>query len=295
MATKTAVDKSPKKGYNTLSKVRRYAHLNWIDRFCQKHRRFGIPNLMMVVVVVSALVFLLSLFPAGLQIVSGLTFDRTMILKGQIWRLITFAFIPETFNPIFIIFSLYFYYLIGSSLEREWGTAKFTLYYLMGIVLTALVSFIFDLGSTATYLNFSLFFAFATFYPDFQVLVFFILPVKIKWLAVLDALYFVVAILTSGWPYFLIPIVAVGNYFLFFWRDYVSFFKRRRSFSKSSSAWRRNMREIKSQKEQRPYTHKCAVCGITDLDDPDMEFRYCSLCTGYKCYCSNHLFSHEHK
>ncbi len=266
--------------------------MKWIDRFAQKHRNFGIPNLMLYVVALTGLVFVFSLFPNGSTLVSGMMFDRTAILQGQLWRLITFLFIPETLSPIFIIFSLYFYYLIGNTLEREWGTAKFTLYYLLGALLTMAVSFIFDLSSSATYLNFSLFFAFASFYPDFEVLVFFILPVKIKWLAVLDAVYFLIAIFTSPWPYFLIPLVAVGNYLLFFWQDYVDFFRRQKGYRKRAASFRRGVQS--GRPEKKAYTHKCSVCGITDRDDPDMEFRYCSLCTGYKCYCANHLFTHEH-
>jgi len=266
--------------------------LNWIDRFAAKHRRFGIPNLMMYVVALTAIVFVLSLFPNGYVILSGMTFDRAAILQGQIWRLVTFLFIPETTNLFFIVFSLYFYYLIGNTLEREWGTAKFSLYYLMGAALTLIVSFVFDLNSSATYLNFSLFFAFASLYPDFEVLVFFILPVKIKWLAVLDALYFVFSIFTSPWPHLLIPVVAVGNYLLFFWQDYIDYFRRQKGYRKRASSFRQGVQAGRAEKKA--YLHKCCVCGVTDKDDPNLDFRYCSLCTGYKCYCSNHLFTHEH-
>ena len=267
--------------------------MKWVDRFAQRHRRFGIPNLMVYIVILNLVVYVLSIVPNGERVILGLYFNRDLIFQGQIWRLFTFLFIPESSGVLFLILTLYFYYLIGSSLEREWGSAKFTLYYLLGLLFTIAVGLIFDLTLTsAMYLNLSLFFAFASLYPDFQVLLFFFLPIKIKWLALIDAFFFLIGVVLNPWPYFLVPLVAVANYFLFFFQDYVSFFRQRHRTQQRASSFRRNVREGTRQK--RDYIHKCSVCGITDKDDPNMEFRYCSLCTGYKCYCANHLFRHEH-
>ena len=266
--------------------------MKWIDRFAIRHPRFGIPNLMLYIVALNALAYVLLMFPQGGTIYLSMMFDRELILHGEIWRIFTYLFLPTDSSFILMLISLYFYWMIGSTLEREWGTTKFSLYYLIGWFLTTVVSFIFDLSSNGTYLNLSLFFAFASLYPDFEVLLFFFLPIKVKWLAVADAALFIFAAISSPWPFFMIPITAIGNYFLFFYDSYVEFFKRRKYGASRSSAFRKQVRE--GEVKKRNYTHKCCICGITDLDDPNMEFRYCSLCTGYKCYCQNHLFNHTH-
>ena len=217
----------------------------WLDRFCYKHPRFGIPNLMLVIVVGNVLVWLMDQFSYGVSLSALLAFSPYYILHGQIWRIITFVFVPLDSNLFFLAVSLYFYYMIGSVLEREWGTAKFNVFYGLGILLNVVVGFLLyavtaplypshllPLLTTAsmTYVNLSLFFAFATLYPNMQVLLFFIIPIKIKWLA----------------------------------------------------------------QQQKGYIHKCAVCGKTDTDYPNEEFRYCSKCNGYYCYCSEHIHNHVH-
>ena len=174
----------------------------WLDRFCYKHPRFGIPNLMLVIVVGNVLVWLMDQFSYGVSLSALLAFSPYYILHGQIWRIITFVFVPLDSNLFFLAVSLYFYYMIGSVLEREWGTAKFNVFYGLGILLNVVVGFLLyavtaplypshllPLLTTAsmTYVNLSLFFAFATLYPNMQVLLFFIIPIKIKWLAWIDA------------------------------------------------------------------------------------------------------------
>ena len=162
----------------------------WLDRFCYKHPRFGIPNLMLVIVVGNVLVWLMDQFSYGVSLSALLAFSPYYILHGQIWRIITFVFVPLDSNLFFLAVSLYFYYMIGSVLEREWGTAKFNVFYGLGILLNVVVGFLLyvvtaplypshllPLLTTAsmTYVNLSLFFAFATLYPNMQVLLFFML------------------------------------------------------------------------------------------------------------------------
>ncbi len=279
---------------------------HWLDRFCRKHPRFGIPNLMNMIVIGTVLVYLLNMFSGGgYSLYSLLGFSADAILHGQIWRLVTFVFLPLDSNPFLLLLSLYFYWFIGSSLEREWGTAKFTLFYGMGIVLNVVIGLLMGLifGNayvSMTYVNLSLFFAFATLYPDLQFLMFFIIPVKAKWLAWIDAALFAWAVLSSllvlNWVGAIIPIIAILNYLLFFWSDLNDFVK-----AKARRARHQNSRQTvnfkaatRKAQEQKGYIHKCAVCGKTDADHPDETFRYCSKCNGYYCYCSEHIGNHVH-
>ena len=284
----------------------------WLSRFCQKHPRLGIPGLMRYIVIGNVLVYLLDLFSTGSvgAASSLLGFNAAAILHGQIWRLVTFVFVPYGGqNLFFFAVTLYFYYFIGNALEREWGANKFTVFYFFGVILNILVGFLVGAASMY-YVNMSMFFAFATLYPDLQFLLFFIIPVKAKWLAWFDAAFFgitVIRFLFSGHVILaLIPIVAVLNYLLFFAADIsnqVSYWKHRAK----SSRWQHsnsgpkvvNFHNAKTktragQKPDQPYIHKCAVCGRTDVTNPELEFRYCSRCNGYYCYCSDHINNHVH-
>ena len=270
---------------------------SWLDRFCYKHPRLGIPNLMTILMVGTALVYLMDLFSGGM-FSAMLDFYPAAILRGQVWRLVTFLFIPLSYRPITLLLSLYFYWWIGKSLEREWGTTKFTVFYACGVLFNIIFGFL--AGSTSvTYLNLSLFFAFASLYPDLQVLLIFI-PVKVKWLAWIDAAFFALTILFNlinfNFVGALLPLVAILNYVLFFWsflRDFVRRIFRRyqHQSSRQTINFKKAAREAKKDKG---YLHKCAVCGVTDADDPNMEFRYCSKCNGYYCYCADHINNHVH-
>ena len=285
----------------------------WLDRFCYKHPRLSVPGLMRYIVIGNVLVYLLDMFGAGgVPVASNLlSFSAAAILQGQVWRIITFIFVPMSGqNLIFFALTLYLYYFIGNALEREWGSNKFTIFYFFGVILNILVGFL--AGSASMYyVNMSMFFAFATLYPDLQFLLFFIIPVKAKWLAWIDAAFFAYAVvryLFMGYfLYALIPIVAILNYLLFFATDITSQFsywkgrarhtmnqhQNRSSYGRSSGPKVINFHDAKT-KTKANYLHKCAVCGKTDLTDPQMEFRYCSRCNGYYCYCSDHINSHVH-
>ena len=246
-----------------------------------------------------------------------LAFSPYYILHGQIWRLITFVFVPMDNRLFFLVISLYFYYMIGSVLEREWGTAKFNVFYGLGVVLNIVVGFVLYAVSASaypagllgylvtadmTYVNMSLFFAFATLYPDMRVLLFFIIPIKIKWLAWIDAALFAWSILSSlfgvftaglaALPGVVLPLVAILNYFIFFWDNFLQLFGRVKYRTSRQTV---NFKQAtKKAQQQKGYIHKCAVCGKTDTDYPNEEFRYCSKCNGYYCYCSEHIHNHVH-
>ncbi len=271
----------------------------WIERFCLTHPRFGIPNLIYFLIGGKALVYVLDIITySGVAVSSLLEFDRTLILQGQVWRIVTFLFTTWGQNVFFFILAMYFLWMLGVSLEREWGTAKFTCYYGLGLLLAVVVGFCGGTASTG-YLNMSLFLAYATLFPDTQFLLFFIIPIKAKWLAWVDggllAISFVSCLIHLNWIDALLIVVALLNYLIFFWPELMYHARRLRGQGKYSQ--RSNVIQFKKAArdfKRRDYIHKCDVCGRTDADYPDLEFRYCSKCAGYHCYCIDHINNHEH-
>ena len=269
-----------------------------LDQFCRNHPRFGIPNLMTVLVIGTVIVFLLDRF-SGYGASMLLSFSSSAIFHGQIWRLISFVFVPLSDNLLSVAITLYLYWMIGSTLEREWGTARFNLYYLLGVVFNIVFGLIAGYTSVS-YLNLSMFFAFAALYPDMRLLLFFFIPIKIKWLALADALIFVLGFVVNlvrlNIVGALLPVVAILNFLLFFWSDITDYLgeKQRRYQHKHSKQTVNFKQAAKQAQQQKGYIHKCAVCGKTDTDYPDMEFRYCSKCNGYYCYCKDHINNHVH-
>lgn len=280
-----------------------------MENFCRRHPRFSIPNLILYVIAANVGVFLLDSFSDG-WVSQLLYFNREAILHGQVWRILTFVAVPDSFSGaglqfsdvLFFAISMYFYYFIGSTLERYWGSAKFTIFYCSGVLFNILIGFVLGLNFGMTYVHLSLFFAFATLFPDMQILLFFLIPVKIKWLALLSALFFVLKILTflfSTMPLAaLIPLAAILNYLLFFSGDLIDLLRRSGRLMKHNTKHQKKTIDFKAAQrhaqEKKGYLHKCAVCGRTDVTNPELEFRYCSKCKGYYCYCSEHLNSHVH-
>ncbi len=282
----------------------------WISRFCYNHPNFGIPNLMLYIAVGNVAIGLIDNFSAY-SLSSALFFFRPAIFHGEIWRLISFIFVPITgdfgilnftvpgTSFFMTVLSAYFYYWVGSLLEREWGTAKFNCFFFTGVLLNIIFGMIMGVSSIA-YVNLSMFFAFAVLFPDMQVLFMFILPVKVKWLAWIDAAFFAWAIfnnLRMGlWLFALLPLVAILNFFVFFWEDMMDALGRGKArVAHKHSAQTINFKKAQKElRQRRGYLHKCAVCGVTDQNDPNMEFRYCSKCNGYYCYCANHINNHTH-
>lgn len=211
--------------------------MKFLDRLSYKYSRHAIENLMLYIVIGMAIIFIsdfLLLPQIGFSLSSLLTFNKAAILSGQIWRVFTFIFLPPDSSTIFMVFALYFYWLIGSGLENAWGAFKFNVYYLVGILGT-IVAGLLTGYATNYYLNMSLFFAFAALYPDFEVLLFFILPIKIKWLAILDAVYFLISFFTTGFGGKIALLVAIANFLLFFGGDFIDRIKafiRKRKFKR---------------------------------------------------------------
>lgn len=269
--------------------------MNYIERFCYKHPNFGIKNLMKYIAIANVVFWLLGAVNGTLM--SYLTFNPAAIMHGQVWRLITFALFPPD-TSILALIVIYFYYSIGSTLERYWGTAQFNIYLFSGLVLSLVYGFViyfatgisFELNAEYVYL--SMFFSFAALFPDLQVLLFFIIPIKMKYLALVDAAVFVWAVISLPFPINLVPIVAVINFFVFCGGDLIR--KIPKKPSENTINFRRESRNIRKEQQAKLYTHKCSVCGKTDISDPQLEFRYCSRCEGYHCFCSDHINNHIH-
>lgn len=262
--------------------------MNWIDKLERKYGKLAIRGLITYIIAINAVVFALVYVTGFYEIIDLMTLDPTLVLKGQIWRLITYIFIPPDTGIFWIIFALYFAYMVGTALEHEWGSFRFNLYYLMGMLGTTIAAFISGGSVSAVYLNLSLFLAFARIYPDFELLLFFILPVKVKYMAWLNWIYIGFTVISQPIAYKLAALASVINYFIFFGKDIVK-------KSKTSRQTYYNRKRFQSNLPTKTYIHKCTICGITEKDNPDMEFRYCSKCEGDYEYCMDHLKNHEHK
>ncbi len=283
------------------------------ERFCLKNRNRGIPNLMLYIAIGNLIVYVLSVIDPSNVVYRYLCFSRSSILHGQVWRLVTyiFTYLLDTSGWSFFLaaVSLFCYYQFGKILESYWGVFRFNLYYLAGVVLTDLAAIVLGSGADATALNLSLFLAVATIAPEARVLLFFVIPIKMKYMAwvylgfsVLNvAMYLrLYGLLSFAW---LLPVVPLLNYFLFFGSDIKNIFpntwrvKPRKNYrttaahEKPNADWAASYR---SKTGEKPYRHKCTVCGRTDTDYPNLEFRYCSKCSGYYCYCIDHINNHVH-
>ena len=286
------------------------------ERFCARHADKGIHNLMLYVAVGNAIVYLFYYIDPSLVVYRALCFNRTAILHGQVWRLLTYVLIPETsanqmLGLLLLAIMLFFYYFIGRTIENSWGTLKFNLFYLTGIILTDLGALVLGVNANASYLNLSLILAYATLFPENRVLLMMIIPIRMKYLAWFYFALTIFELVTTAFPYDLFPVFALLNYFLFFGAqvlDVLPAFLRRsgsrsgggggnpfRRQARPNAHWASGYHTASPASEQTArYSHKCTICGRTDTEYPELEFRYCSQCNGYYCYCQDHISNHIH-
>lgn len=279
--------------------------MNWLDKLERKIGRYAIPNLT---------VYLLAGYVIGYGIIylmpnmiGWLTLEPALILRGQVWRIISWVLIPPTTNLISLFFLVLLYYSLGTALERTWGTFRYNVYIFSGILFTVIAVFILygvfffmygaevslsSIGLVSTnYITMSIFLAFAAIYPDMEVMLYFVLPIKMKWMAIIYAAMALYYFITGG----IVSRVAIAASLL----NFVIFFLSGRNMRRFGP--REQARKAKFKKQSRPHMtyaggarHRCAVCGRTELDDPNLEFRFCSKCRGNYEYCQDHLFTHEH-
>ena len=253
--------------------------MSLLDRLEPKLARFSIQHLPVALVAAWAIAFVLTLGNPELPYMLAL--DPELVLQGQVWRLVTFLLLPPvTPTPgsltdgIWLFFACYLFWLFGGALERQWGTFRFNVYLLVGWLLSAgacmLVPFLppslFGAGALGTnsWWTLSVFLAFAVLFPNFELLLFFILPVKVKWLALIAWIGFGAILLFGDWVSKLLAVASLANFFLFFTPAIVNRLRR------GQRAMSNQVREIK---ESGTPFHTCHVCGVTDLKDPDRVFR----------------------
>ena len=216
----------------------------WLYKLERKIGRFSVPNLMLIIVAgmfaVFAVDFLLAGTGSGYSLARWLYLSRDLVLQGQVWRLITFIFVPMNSSPIWVLFTLYFYYLIGTTLERAWGSFKFNVYYLCGMLGAIIAAAITGFGNNS-YLNLSLFFAYAILFPDTEFMLFFILPVKAKYLGFFNAALYVVSLITGTWVMRAALIASLVNVVLFFGGDVIGKFRGRSQYRATRRNFRRYM------------------------------------------------------
>ncbi|MBR2937573.1 MAG: rhomboid family intramembrane serine protease [Oscillospiraceae bacterium] len=272
------------------------------ERFCFRNRGKGIPNLMLYTTLGSAVVYLITMISNNAMLYNLLSFDREAILHGQVWRLFTYAFTYYSDGIFFTALTLYCFYSFGRIAEANMGTLKFNIFFFSGIILQDIFCMITGTPATIIYLKLSMLLIFATLHPDSTIRLYFIIPIKTwVWVLINFAItaYNIFA-LRGYFPHNLFPLVAIFNFFLFFGKDALNILPL---------SWRAKAGPKKPEKKtgtipfpgntQAPktvdaYTHRCTVCGRTDVSNPELEFRYCSRCKGYYCYCQEHINNHEH-
>lgn len=288
-----------------------------LQRFLQK---YAVSNLSLVIIMCYGFGYLLQYVNASF--LNYLTLNPYAICRGQIWRLVTWVLVPpDTSNILFIVIAMMFYYSIGTSLERVWGTYTYNVYIWLGIGITIIGAFVvmavsYILAGTAGisltgesaaayfaaisryfstyYVNMSIFLAYALTFPDAVVLLWFIIPVKVKWLGVLYGVLlawdFVSTAMRGGWFVCVAMAASLANFLIFWLRS-----GKMRRFSPRE---RKRRADFTDASKMRPKAgqarHRCAICGRTELDDPTLEFRYCSRCEGNYEFCQDHLFRHQH-
>lgn len=292
--------------------------MRFIQLLEKKFGRYSIRNLMKYVMLLYAAGLLIYSFAPYAFYYLGLDVD--MVLKGQVWRLVTFLIPYVTFGSdiIFVVLKVYVFYLIGNALENAWGTFRLNLYFFSAVIFNIIAAFIvygifrinilgnimIVISSPLDIIYSSMFFAFAALYPNTQFMIYFIIPIKVKYLALLSGFLYVYDIykfIISGYYFGIIPIVvSLANFFIFYLatRDYRRIspreLERRARFRRQVNEGRRqdNVTDFKGRNVVT--RHKCAVCGRTELDDDNLEFRFCSKCDGNYEYCMEHLFTHTH-
>lgn len=257
-----------------------------LDRLERRFGRYAVPHLTIALICIQVIVYVISF--ANQSLVDLLVLKPSLVLQGEWWRLLTFLAVPPITNPIFAFFFWYLFYLMGEALEGYWDTFRYNLYLLIGYFATVGISFLVpDALSSNAFLQGSVFLAFAFLFPDFQLYLFFILPVKIKWLALLTWIYYLYQLILGEWISRLLVFASILNFVIFFGRDILYRIRSgRRQMEFQSKSWTK-------QDDKEPF-HRCTVCGITDLTHPDMDFRYCMECKGSRGYCTEHIFQHPH-
>jgi len=248
--------------------------LNTLER---RFGHFAIPGLVRVIVSFNVLIFILRYINPNF--IEAIDLQPAKVMQGEVWRLVSYIFIPPAISPIFMIFFVMFYWMLNDGLEEAWGAFRLNVFFLLGMIGTTVAAFMFGGATTNAFLNLSILFAFATLYPEFEILFMLILPLKMKWVGAISAFFIIISFLSGPLYYKAAILVSFANYFLFFGPTLVRNLKHRGEVTA-----RRNRLE-KDSLSAEDALHTCASCGKTELSDPDLEFRvaadgedYCEVC-----------------
>jgi hypothetical protein len=253
----------------------------------RKLEPFAISNITLHLVIAQTFVYLAAML--GYVDPARWVLIPTLVLHGEVWRLITFMFMPPPSSWVFIAFALYFIYFSGTALEHQWGTLRYNLFLLTAYLFTVGAAFLTpNAYSTNVYIGTAIFIAFAYMNQEMELLLFFILPLKTKWLGLLETGYLAYLFATGGVPTRLSIGAAFAALVIFLGRD----------VSQDIGTGRRRMRvqaaRVETRAAEKEPRHRCRICGKTDQTNPEMDFRYCSKCAGAQCYCPDHIRNHEH-
>ena len=281
--------------------------MNWLNKLEKKIGRFAIPNLIVWLIGANCIGF--AVYQVNPELTGLLTLSPYHILQGQVWRLFTWIMMPTESNIIFLLIMALFYYQLGTTLERAWGIFRFNAYIISGMLFSVIGAFAYygimylvgggvsadmyymGYNFSLRYIELSIFLAFALLFPEMQVMFYFVIPIKMKWMAYIYLAFAGYSLITTGWPGRVAIVMSLLNFLIFFLstRDY------RRISPKEihrKQVYRAQTREPRMGNGITK--HKCAVCGRTEVDDPTLEFRFCSKCEGNYEYCQDHLFTHTH-
>jgi hypothetical protein len=266
--------------------------MSWHDDLERRLRRFAMTNLTAWLAGFQAAVWFLSQLmpgrPGQISFYESFLLDPAKIRQGELWRLGTFAFTPPGLS-IWAIFGIYLFWLMGTALEGHWGTTRYNVYVLLAVIATIGAAFLSPLGGpgNSAFIDTTVFLAFAYLYPDFTLSIYFILPIRIKWLALIAWLGYAWMMIQGDWTTRAYVLASVGNFLLFFGGD----LWRRLRFGKRSLVG-----AIQQRTDGNKPFHRCTICGLTERDAPNEDFRICSKCdAGTFEYCSQHLRNHEHR
>lgn len=290
-----------------------------MSNFERKFGRYAIKNLSLILIICYAVGYVVQLIPAFSPALNYITLNPQAIISGQVWRIVSWILIPPSSFGLFTLIMLYFYYSIGHTLEQIWGDYRYNLYILGGMlftiagvfaiyifcrlspnnpyVLTYGIDYLMEYVGTKVstyYINLSIFLAFAATFPEHEVLFMFVIPVKMKWMGIFDIIVTVYIAITSD-PFSRVIIFAsLLNFALFFALFRLNRFGSPVSRVKQAKRKQAFTRKVNAGASTHISKHKCAICGRTDNDFPDLEFRFCSKCNGNYEFCSEHLFTHKH-
>lgn len=278
--------------------------MKFLNKMERKFGRYAIRNLSVYIIALYVVGYLLY-FLAPSNFFGWLTLEPYYILRGQVWRLVTWILIPPDSPGLLTIVTLFFYYSLGTNLERTWGSFRYNIYIFMGMISTILGAFLLYGGLfvlegaryvfgnslfSTYYINMSIFLAFAVCYPNMEVLLYFFVPIKMKWMGYLYGFFILYSFVQNDGVGRVAILASLLNFVVFFLmtRDY------RRISPHEIRRKREFQRQVSYGNKKGEPRHRCAVCGRTELDGEDLEFRFCSKCDGNYEYCQDHLFTHEH-